>query len=135
MAVASSLDSSYRDRLDKARRDPLMWRLEAKGLLSSCRVLFDYWNRAENPYPGGEVAFPALLLGGYAIEDYAKARLLELANSWKGHGHDLPWLISMAGVSLDESETALVSKLREVVLWAGRYPAPFKAPARGLGTT
>jgi hypothetical protein len=108
-------------------RDPRRWRSEAEGLLMACRLLFDHWERAERAYPAGYVALPALLLGGYAVEDYAKARLVELGISWEGkRGHDLPWLVAAAGVSLDESDTALLFRLSEVVQWAGRYPAPLE---------
>jgi hypothetical protein len=73
-----------------------------------------------------EAAFPALLLAGYAIENYAKARLVEQGKDWKRHGHDLSWLVKQAGIELNEPEKILVQRLKQIVVWAGRYPTPMK---------
>jgi hypothetical protein len=75
------------------------------------------------------VALPALLLAGYAIENYAKARLVEQGRGWKDHGHDLPWLVRQAGIELNEPEDLLVQRLKQIVVWAGRYPTPMKPEA------
>jgi hypothetical protein len=118
---------SNQSRLARFAEEPRRWRLEAQGLQTASRVLRDYWLGAQ---PGevsrGEVALPALLLAGYAIENYAKARLVEQGKDWKGHGHDLPWLVKQAGIELNETEEILVQRLKQIVVWAGRYPTPIK---------
>jgi hypothetical protein len=104
-------------------KEPTPWRMEAYGLRTACRVLCETWlDKSQS----ADVVFPALLLGGYAIEDYAKARLVEQGKDWLRHGHDLPWLVREAGVEVEESDQVLLRRLKEVVTWAGRYPAPLR---------
>lgn len=104
--------------------------MEAYGLRRACRVLSEAWLDKSQ---GADVVFPALLLGGYAIEDYAKARLLEHGKDWRGKGHDLPWLVREAGVELEKADQVLLRRLKEVVTWAGRYPAPLRPEEFVLG--
>jgi hypothetical protein len=64
--------------------------------------LFEYWSvevlDRPDPERRSQVAQPSLLLGGYAIENYAKARLVEMGKTWpQKRGHDLLWLIQEAG--------------------------------------
>jgi hypothetical protein len=78
---------SQAEHLARLAKDPSRWEMEADGLRKACRILSEAWL---DKSVGADVVFPALLLGGYAIEDYAKARLLEQGKDWRGHGHDLP---------------------------------------------
>lgn len=124
--MAGEEDSGLGHRLAKFAEEPRRWRSEAQHLRMACRVLRDHWLETPGAAASG-VALPALLLAGYAIEDYAKARLVEQGKMWSGErGHDLPWLVSEAGIELDESEALLVRRLKQIVTWAGRYPAPLK---------
>jgi hypothetical protein len=53
-------------------------------------------------WSAGSIAFPAMMLAGYMIEDLAKARILELGEGWgRSRGHDLPWLVAKAGIDVD----------------------------------
>jgi hypothetical protein len=110
---------------------PVHWRAEAEGLLRAYRILASHW--LETHGPDGRVIWPALMLAGYAIENYAKARLLELGEldeARKGNrGHDLPWLVERARIEVNGVELDLLQRLEQFVRWSGRYPAPFRADA------
>jgi hypothetical protein len=75
--------SDHGEHLARLARDPSRWEMEAYGLRRACRVLSEAWLDKSQ---GADVVFPALLLGGYAIEDYAKARLLEHGKDWRAKG-------------------------------------------------
>jgi hypothetical protein len=109
--------------LARAAEDPQRWRVEAHSLRSASRLLLAHW--LETPGSAGGVAFPAMMLAGYAIEDFAKARILELGETWdRTRGHDLPWLVAKAGIPIDWAEDELLRRLKQIVTWAGRYPTP-----------
>lgn len=113
--------------------EPRARRHEADALLLASRVLIDYWLAAERGAASaraGGVALPAMLLAGYAVENYAKARIIEACEEWpRDKGHDLPWLVEAAGVELDPKETVLMQRLKLIVEWAGRYPRPLRPAA------
>jgi hypothetical protein len=61
----------------------------------------------------------------------AKARLIELGKDgdyWTQgrRGHDLPWLVSEAGVAPDDADAFFLPRLQDVVTWSGRYPDPLR---------
>lgn len=80
---------------------------------------------------------PASLLMGLAIENMSKALLVQ-AYAARGEavvvngrllqrltsGHAVVDLLKEAAVELDQNERDLVDRLRESVIWAGRYPVP-----------
>jgi hypothetical protein len=74
-----------------------------------------------------------LLLAGLAIENVAKGIAVAhdpthikpgKGGSLTKWGHIGAQLFDELGIPLDEAETALVERLRDYVIWAGRYPAP-----------
>lgn len=84
-----------------------------------------------------ELALPAFMLIGYAIEVVAKGLIVARAESdddvataitWMTTKHLGEELLDRASVSLSESERSLVAKqLYHAVRWSGRYPAPHPA--------
>jgi hypothetical protein len=124
------------DETERAR-DATEWRLEARGHLAAALLLRDHWvavPTADQP-ERDRVAFPAALLAGYAVELYAKARLIELGrgpDDWKRKGHDIPWLVKKTGLVLDADDQRLLEWSKKIVTWAGRYPNP-KMSSRSVG--
>jgi hypothetical protein len=85
-----------------------------------------------------ELALPAYMLIGYAIECLAKGLLVTRDDSdqtvrWMTKKHLHSALLVKAGVELSDGERFLVDKrLYQSVTWSGRYPAPHPAQAREL---
>jgi hypothetical protein len=80
----------------------------------------------------------AMMLGGFALENLAKALIVaqrpELVQQGGQLGrplgtHDLERLLGEAAVSLTDDERRTVVRAAQFVLWAGRYPTPKHAVA------
>lgn len=83
-----------------------------------------------------ELALPAYMLIGYAIECLAKGLIISLDDSdktvdWMSNKHVGSLLLKHAGVELSAGERFLVDKrLYHAVKWSGRYPAPLEKDAK-----
>ena len=81
-----------------------------------------------------ELALPAYMLVGYAIEVAAKGVIVSRDDSeptirWLTRNHLSIELLERAGVPLEPWEEMLVRRLRHAVRWSGRYPAPNRPDA------
>ncbi|MGE4068698.1 MAG: hypothetical protein AB7H88_18130 [Vicinamibacterales bacterium] len=123
---------------------PAIWALSARRLKRSGDLLFDAYSADLAAMGGGtsplkldslEIAGPATLLPGLAIENILKAIAIQSdpqpvtdgkLRDWPS-SHDLLRLAEIAGVALEQSQSDLLRRMGACVEWAGRYPVPKKA--------
>jgi hypothetical protein len=121
--------------------EPAHWSRVAQQLLASAAALWPSivekrFSETAPPVtgrPDHRGAF--MLLAGYAVENALKGRIL---SNWIADGklfrtgaevmavlpthHDLPAMASAAEFALEKTDRDLLVRLREYVVWAGRYP-------------
>lgn len=119
---------------------PVVWLLTAEQLLRAFQMLMDQARQDAHDAFGSDesVRFPisstAMMLGGFAIENLLKAiKVSQGSQVFDDRGfftvktHDVLELAVDAGVELDTAEEALLEKLEQFVIWAGRYPIPLSS--------
>ena len=72
-----------------------------------------------------------LMLSGFALENLLKGILVareptltDKIVSKKIKHHKLEDLFKLVGIEIDETESVMVERLTESIIWAGRYPIP-----------
>lgn len=119
---------------------PVVWLLTAEQLLRSFQMLADQARQDVHDAFRGDasVRFPigstAMMLGGFAIENLLKAiKVSQGSQVFDDRGfftlktHNVLELAVEAGVELDAAEEALLERLEQFVIWAGRYPIPLSS--------
>lgn len=130
-----------------------MWLWSAERLFFGAQTL---WGLAakhsplpRSGHPAERGQFPvALLLYGYAIENALKGLIAQQCaasgtpvrttdgklKEIPTKGHPLRELAGRAKVPLAEDEADLLDRLKEFVMWAGRYPTTIDTKGRKSGT-
>lgn len=143
--IVRDSEALFRSNFEKVAEMPLTWRLTADELLRASRALLpliEADNRAMND-PSQQAFEPSvvpvyMMLAGFAIENLAKAMIIEGGSFSPTEreglvkeltSHDLLGLLDDAGVALTEDETYLVERLETFLRWAGRYPIPLTVEA------
>ena len=118
-------------------KSPIMWELQGTTLRYTMEVLFRQAfadtavrlkhrsRKSLRPSLHG----PGLMLAGMMIETLAKAVLVERKQTaliLKQKKHNLRAAVAATGYSPSQNEIALLDRLSEFLLWAGRYPVPWK---------
>lgn len=140
--VVTTAEALFRDQFERVAEMPLTWRLTAESLLRAARALIPMMeadHRAMQDPAQREFEHPVdevyMLLAGFAIENLAKAMLVERDPASVTSGgklnpafknHRLVDLVHATGVTLTEDESYLAERLESFVVWAGRYPTPGK---------
>jgi hypothetical protein len=140
--IVRTADTLFRTMFERTAELPLTWRLMAESLLRAARALVPLieadWRASQDPdqeefeHPVAEVY---MLLAGLAIENLAKAMLVEGSPTpvtKKGVlvrrllSHDLVKLFDQTGLTFTADEIDLAERLQVFVQWAGRYPLPVR---------
>ena len=140
--IVRTPEKLFRRMFQQAADMPDAWRMTADSLMRAAGTLVPLveadtraaldpsQNTFEDP-----VAPVFMLLAGLAIENLAKAKLVEGRSSPATVGdalapdlksHDLVDLLHRAGLTLSDDESYLAERLQAFVEWAGRYPIPVK---------
>lgn len=119
---------------------PVVWLLTAEQLLRTFQMLTDQARQDLSDAYGGDesITYPissiAMMLGGFAIENLLKGiKVSQGSQVFDDRGfftiktHDILELAVQAGVELDTEEKALLERLEQFVIWAGRYPIPLSS--------
>lgn len=119
---------------------PVVWVLTAEQLLRTFQILADQARQDVHDAFGGDasvrlpIASTAMMLGGFAIENLLKAiKVSQGSQVFDGRGfftvktHNVLELAVEAGIELDAAEEALLERLEQFVIWAGRYPIPLSS--------
>ena len=122
--------------------EPSLWIWYARTMKEAADVLFSRSgaNNSGRNVKGSkysDLVIPATLLYGYAMENVIKALVIKRKPKkgpdyidYKGHrgwsGHNLVCLLKSVGFELDGDEKCFLDTLSAYIIWAGKYPAPFK---------
>jgi hypothetical protein len=140
--IVRSAETLFRTMFERTAELPVTWRLMAESLLRAARALVPLieadWRAAQDPdqqefeHPVAEVY---MLLAGLAIENLAKAMLVEGSPTpvtkrgvlvRRLLSHDLMRLLDQTGLTFTAEEIDLAERLQVFVQWAGRYPVPVR---------
>ena len=141
----------YRIEYYKRVSNPLLWVEKANELMAAAETLEPsidaYWNSlriepdrglvSETPETEGKqlLQAPYFMMMAFALENHFKA-ILVADNDYSGEllragklpeilkNHDLVKLAKITGLSLDDVELSLLTRLSVNSIWQGRYPAP-----------
>lgn len=137
------------DRFAELAADHAKWKAVASHLFGAAELLWPAIDAgfrasavAEGTAAGDGLRYrgPFYLLAGLAVENFAKAILIQrkqLRNEpitngdffrLGGSDHDLVRLAHEAGLDLSEGEESLLLELSRFVRWRGRYPVPKRKP-------
>ncbi len=103
----------------KLNKSPAAWLRLAQSYHTAARLLHHQVPNDSRPF---------VMNAGYSLEQIIKCLLtqqgLEIPEG--GGGHDLPALSSAAKVKLSSHQRTTLEEFAEIIVWAGRYPAPTK---------
>jgi hypothetical protein len=103
----------------KLNKSPAAWLRLAQSYHTAATLLHNQVRHDSRPF---------VMNAGYSLEQIIKCLLtqqgLEIPEG--GGGHDLPALSRSTKVKLTSHQLATLEEFTEIIVWAGRYPAPTK---------
>lgn len=138
-------DEWYNEQFECRQTDPTLWWITALELHKAAeKVWEEYENvhknftedpesflereRSEGINIGLGLSRPYFLLMAMAIENLVKGILIGRDSDWvgkqKGLSHDILKYIEECGFDLEKDQCRLVSQMKPIIEWHGRYPIP-----------